>query len=673
MPSIKLRHKTINHEPIQQAFWTKVERCEWEHSTFNVLDKHIKEGKAFIDIGAWNGVLSLYVANLGASCYCIEPDPVALQYLNENIALNPDLHHRMLVTDVAISDRIGFGELRTETGGWGNSESSLVHREGEKTETKSVATVDLLTFVERMCIRTEDISLIKMDIEGAEVQVLNEAKHFLKNYRPKMYISLHPTWFANRKEDTVALADILFSLYRVLLNGEYEITKECFIAETAKRDLLDVLLLPRDRTVALIIPVYNRSDYLRQTIDGLRKQTWKVDRMIVIDDASTEFRLEDFKEVVSIEDIDVTYISKSLNLGIKDSIQVGCDKAFTELNCDTAIVLDPDAIVKPDFIERVLTLHKQTGLMASGFNCVTDRNPIVDKGPDYVLKHHCNGINVCFSQEQYYKYIEPTLPKVGNWDYNMSLSYEADDKLFAIASPSVVQHIGKISAMGHVHVDGSIDQAQDFRKISLPQVTLFAIDAHNPAGIKRAADICQRDIQFGEVIVITERLFPGATLQEGRENYSKFMIKDLDSYIQTSHVLTIHVDGYILRPDAWDPAWLEYDYLGAPWYFEPDKRVGNGGFSLRSKKLLNILATDPEINQFFPEDSKICRFYHDYLVEAYNIKFAPVEVAHKFSVEGWDTPKELKTYTGQFGFHSPWPIYKNVEQYGVNPADIYRR
>ncbi len=65
------------------------------------------------------------------------------------------------------------------------------------------------------------------------------------------------------------------------------------------------------------------------------------------------------------------------------------------------------------------------------------------------------------------------------------------------------------------------------------------------------------------------------------------MLRDLASHVETSHALCIQWDGYVLRGQAWDPAFLTYDYIGAPWpHFSDGHNVGNGGFSLRSRRLL---------------------------------------------------------------------------------------
>lgn len=54
-----------------------------------------------------------------------------------------------------------------------------------------------------------------MDIEGGEVLVLKQAKEFLSTYKPTIYISLHPAWFPNPKEDLQMIIDVIFPIYKV--------------------------------------------------------------------------------------------------------------------------------------------------------------------------------------------------------------------------------------------------------------------------------------------------------------------------------------------------------------------------------------------------------------------------------------------------------------------------
>lgn len=184
------------------------------------------------------------------------------------------------------------------------------------------------------------------------------------------------------------------------------------------------------------------------------------------------------------------------------------------------------------------------------------------------------------------------------------------------------------------------------KKLKLPDVTLFCVDRNDPIGAKRAVDICTKDIDFGEVILITSH-----QLFEGRRGYSDWIIQGLNEYINTSHVVIVHADGYIANPQAWDDKWLDLDYIGSPWLWHKEHCVGNG-VSLRSKKLLKILASlDLEGIDTFPEDAWICRSIRDWLEREYDIKFASIEEAKKFGIEGYGLMPSLNIYEGQFLFH----------------------
>ena len=135
------------------------------------------------------------------------------------------------------------------------------------------------------------------------------------------------------------------------------------------------------------------------------------------------------------------------------------------------------------------------------------------------------------------------------------------------------------------------------------------------------------------------------------DEYSKFMVKELNNYFTTDYVLVFQHDGFILNPDAWRADFFDYDYIGAVWWAEEDyfintpktiKGMGNGGFSLRSKRLCSMLQSENIVCDG-AEDFVICTKYREYL-ESLGIKFVPTEIAERFSVE-------YKPYSNEFGFH----------------------
>lgn len=139
------------------------------------------------------------------------------------------------------------------------------------------------------------------------------------------------------------------------------------------------------------------------------------------------------------------------------------------------------------------------------------------------------------------------------------------------------------------------------------------------------------------------------------QEYSKFLIKDLNSEINSEFCLIIQKDGFPINLAAWTDEYLKYDYIGAPWYTQPwplDETVGNGGFSLRSKRYLEE-SSKLDYSGIDPEDVFLCRKMSKHL-RSVGVKFAPHELAYKFSVE--DLP-----YKGQFGFHGKNTYFINKQ------------
>jgi hypothetical protein len=203
----------------------------------------------------------------------------------------------------------------------------------------------------------------------------------------------------------------------------------------------------------------------------------------------------------------------------------------------------------------------------------------------------------------------------------------------------------------------------------LPTVTLACIDCVDPALAAIALDLSRRGLRFARVVLLSHErpiILPAGIefVRIGRldlNGYNRFCLRDLHRYVTTSHILTIQTDGYVLRPDRWDPSWLETDYIGAPWHAKAAHAarctVGNSGFCLRSLRLLKATA-----ELFTPDVEAEClrrstRLYDDITtcLDLYpaltnmGMRFAPERVASRFSFE-------LPTQAGGkitecFGYH----------------------
>ncbi len=193
----------------------------------------------------------------------------------------------------------------------------------------------------------------------------------------------------------------------------------------------------------------------------------------------------------------------------------------------------------------------------------------------------------------------------------------------------------------------------------LKDVTLVCVDTTEKAHLgARAIEKSLEQASFGAVKMLTHDLtLPHAVKIrpiDGMADYSRFMIRELHEHVQTSHCLVVQWDGHVLNGKAWTDHFLEFDYGGPPW--EQWQQVGNGGFSLRSQKLLRLCSTLAPHETPHPEDAWICTHQRQNLERA-GMKFMPVPLARQFGFEGRGyNGTEWKgspvPYNGSFGFHS---------------------
>lgn len=202
-------------------------------------------------------------------------------------------------------------------------------------------------------------------------------------------------------------------------------------------------------------------------------------------------------------------------------------------------------------------------------------------------------------------------------------------------------------------------------RLDLSTVTLVLTDTECHKLSRMAIDDCLKHTDFKRVLVFTDLpdYFAGLNCELDIQRVKiwpnkfacgVFLWEEVPHHITTDHALCIQWDSWIIDPSAWQAAFLNYDYIGAPWWHKDGLNVGNGGFSLRSKKLLDYVAKH---HYLYPppiarnEDDLLCRAYRGSL-EHRGFTWAPEELAFQFAFER-TRMKDVKT----FGYHGifNWP------------------
>lgn len=199
-------------------------------------------------------------------------------------------------------------------------------------------------------------------------------------------------------------------------------------------------------------------------------------------------------------------------------------------------------------------------------------------------------------------------------------------------------------------------------KLQLPDVTLVGVETAYYDLTKMALEDCLEKADFGDAIVVSDEPIevPGVAhhycKSGGVETASAVLWYVVPPLIKTSHFLICHWDAGIIDPNLWRPEFLDYDYIGAKWWYGDAHNVGNGGFSLRSSRLSQHVANSMlEFNS--REDDILCR-KHRAGLENLGFSWAPDLVAERFAFE------RMPRVVPSFGFHGlfNWPLVYSEEE-----------
>jgi len=202
--------------PSLDNFWQTVYQESWEGNTFYDILPHLSKDKTFIDIGAWQGPISLVTQQFSKQCLCFEPDPYAYGYLVKNVQANG--FDNIICENVAVSAEpklnIGADELGGGVTSFTKANNSI-----------ECKTISIQQIFDKYQLTSDDISVIKIDIEGYECELLKDP--FWKTLNVNLHISLHKLFFTDPEKYFNDLREFFGSDYQF----SYSDTQEIFIAK----------------------------------------------------------------------------------------------------------------------------------------------------------------------------------------------------------------------------------------------------------------------------------------------------------------------------------------------------------------------------------------------------------------------------------------------------------
>jgi len=187
------------------------EAYEVEHILPNLIDKDT----VFIDVGAYQGLYTVYACKHAKKVLAVEPNPMALAYLKTNTALNNC--HNTIVVPKAVSDKRGVVKLRIprpDKKGHIPTGASIVWSFKEALEI-DVEADTLDNIVDDVGL--DSVDFIKIDVEGAEGLVVKGAERTLRKARA-ILIEIWPenTWIISH------LQALGYKLTKVIDHHDYK-------------------------------------------------------------------------------------------------------------------------------------------------------------------------------------------------------------------------------------------------------------------------------------------------------------------------------------------------------------------------------------------------------------------------------------------------------------------
>lgn len=195
-----------------------VEKC-WDPRVLKYLNKYLKRGFAFIDIGANIGYFTLIASQLVGDeglVVAVEPSCRALSELSSNIQINQ--LKNVIILSIAGGNDYSINKLTQATPNNIGASTLSSHVAPFAFETVPVVPLDSLILLLGLIP-----DLIKIDAEGFEYQVLLGLKQVLELHRPKVICELTEEWLEVNGGNASEILDYMHRLgYKAFIIGDSE-------------------------------------------------------------------------------------------------------------------------------------------------------------------------------------------------------------------------------------------------------------------------------------------------------------------------------------------------------------------------------------------------------------------------------------------------------------------
>lgn len=221
------------------ARWSRYYESDYEPETFSFLRNHLKAGDTYLDIGGHMGLFAVVASRIvgkSGSVFTFEPTPFTRSILERVVQIN-ECAGNVQVQPEAMSSQSGE-TVFFDTGDEASNANSLVRTPRSKVEIP----VKLVSIDDFVADRELEVNAIKIDVEGAECDVLRGGQETFYSQRPFVRLGLHPNFILQNGQSLDDIWSVIQEYGYNVLFEDKRVTQDWFCSQC---DLFDVNLIPR--------------------------------------------------------------------------------------------------------------------------------------------------------------------------------------------------------------------------------------------------------------------------------------------------------------------------------------------------------------------------------------------------------------------------------------------
>ena len=194
----------LHYEVALRGEYAEFETVEW-------LRKVIRPGDCVFDVGANVGQMTLEAAFLTGPTgrvIAVEPSPGNLELLRSHVQAN-GLQDRVEIVEAACGSEPGtatlhlYGSATDAVGSGHNLHGPVCKGDWQQLKVR-VCSIDQLCREQLLCP-----SVVKIDVEGAELEVLRGSVETLRRHRPQVLFGFHPFAFSDPVQASAEIVTLL--------------------------------------------------------------------------------------------------------------------------------------------------------------------------------------------------------------------------------------------------------------------------------------------------------------------------------------------------------------------------------------------------------------------------------------------------------------------------------